>query len=243
MVLFKNVKKIYSIGDILVKALDGIDITINEGEYTAVMGASGSGKSTFLHLLGGVDRPTSGEIWISGKCISKMNDTEITLFRRDKIGFVFQSFNLMPTLTVEENILLPLLISGQKTNEYLKKIKELIYVLGLEGREKHKPWQLSGGQQQRVAIARAFATDPNIILLDEPTGNLDSKNGEITLELVSTMHKKYRKTIIMVTHSIFAAEHAESTIFLKDGNVVNRISKKENSSYSAKSINDIMLAI
>lgn len=189
MVKVQDIKKQYRVGEIKVNALNGANLEVNEGEFVAIMGSSGSGKSTLMNIIGGIDGPTEGKIWIDGKCISTMNDTDITIFRRTNIGFVFQSFNLMPTLTVQENIALPLLISGKTIEKYAYKINTLIDLVGLKGREHHKPSQLSGGQQQRVAIARAFVTEPKIILLDEPTGALDSKNGEIILELLTDVQK------------------------------------------------------
>lgn len=242
MLTTKNLKKSYKMGEVVVNALNGINLTVDKGEYISIMGASGSGKSTLLHILGGVDNPTSGEITIGGVDLSKMNDYEATTFRRTNIGFVFQSFNLMPTLTVEENIALPILISGKKIEDNKNKINELIEVMGLKGREKHKPNQLSGGQQQRVAIARAFVTDPKIILLDEPTGSLDSKTGDMILELISSVHKKYKLTIIMVTHNVFAAEYADRVIFLKDGLVVDCIDRSSKS-LNAKSIYDKLVSL
>ncbi len=238
MVTVKNLKKSYEMGKVKVYALNGINLDVGTGEFLAIMGSSGSGKSTLLHIMGGIDNPTSGEVVIDGFSLSGMDDTRITIFRREKIGFVFQSFNLMPTLTVEENIMLPLQISGVNSKGKKDKIDELLQFIGLFERRQHKPNQLSGGEQQRVSIARALVIDPKIVLLDEPTGSLDSKNGVKILELLCHTHKEYKTTIIMVTHSPFAAGYTEKTFFMKDGLVVDSLTKQNNVEYSAKTIND-----
>jgi len=243
VVRLEKVTREFHVGSGSVKALDNISLEIKQGDYFAIMGPSGSGKSTLLHLLGGVDKPTEGEIWIGDKCISQMNDNKVTLFRRTQIGFVFQSFNLLPTLTVSENISLPLRIAGLKTNKYRERMNELISLVGLEGREQHKPGQLSGGQQQRVAIARAFVTDPDIILLDEPTGNLDSKTGNNILKIISDAHQLLKKTVILVTHSVVAAGYAQKIVFLKDGQAVQSLERESGANFSAEAINNIILSL
>ena len=243
MVKTVGLKKSYEMGKVKVAALNGADLIVTRGEFVALMGSSGSGKSTLLHLIGGIDSPTAGEVWIHGKCIQKMDDTELTLFRRSNIGFVFQFFNLMPTLTVAENIMLPLLIAGQRTNARKVKLKELLELIGLYERRHHKPNQLSGGQQQRVAIARALIIDPKIILLDEPTGSLDSKSGHQILELLCRSHRELHTTVIMVTHSPVAAGYAERTFFLKDGLIVDSLTQKNSAEYSARTINDKLIAL
>jgi len=243
MVSIKKVTKEFHVESGNVKALNNVSMDVKRNDFIAIMGPSGSGKSTLLHLLGGVDKPTDGEIWIGDRCISEMNDNEITLFRRTQIGFVFQSFNLLPTLTVAENISLPLRIAGLKADKYRERMNELIRLTGLEGREKHKPGQLSGGQQQRAAIARAFVTDPDIILLDEPTGNLDSKTGNSILNIICDAHRLLKKTVILVTHSVFAAEYAQKVVFLKDGQAVQSLERENGICFSAKTINDIILSL
>jgi len=241
MVTIKNLVKTYEMGKVKVNALNGLSLQINKGEFISIMGSSGSGKSTLLHIIGGIDTATAGEITIDGNATNHMDDTKITIFRRANIGFVFQAFNLMPTLTVEENIILPLQIAGKNVASKKNKIDELLDFTGLTERRDHKPSQLSGGEQQRVSIARALVIEPKIILLDEPTGSLDSKNGEKILELLRHTHKEYHSTIIMVTHSPLAAEFCEKTIFLKDGQVVDTFEKKNNNDYSSRSIYERML--
>lgn len=241
MVKIKGLSKIYEMGKVQVNALNGINLSIKKGEFVSIMGSSGSGKSTLLHIIGGIDQATSGEITIDGNSISEMDDTKMTVFRRSNIGFVFQAFNLMPTLTVEENIILPLQIAKMNTKNKLRRMNELLNFVGLYDRRHHKPNQLSGGEQQRVSIARALAIEPKIILLDEPTGSLDSKNGEKILELLHHTHAQYNSTIIMVTHSPLAAEYCDKTLFLKDGHVIDTLDKKTHSHYSSKTIYDRML--
>jgi putative ABC transport system ATP-binding protein len=206
-----------------VDALAGVDFIVEEGEFVAIMGPSGSGKSTLLHLLGGLDGPTDGEVTLGGKPLSKLNDKEVTLIRRRNVGFVFQFFNLLPTLTAEENIALPLLIDGQNIKKHQEKLDQLLELVGLSDRRHHKPDQLSGGQQQRVAIARAFVTDPAIVLADEPTGNLDSKTGEEILELLRRSCDELGQTIVVVTHDAKAASFADRAVFLMDGRIVDTL--------------------
>jgi putative ABC transport system ATP-binding protein len=219
----KQVTKQYQMGEVTVDALAKVDFIVEEGEFVVIMGPSGSGKSTLLHLLGGLDGPTDGEVTLGGKPLSKLNDKEVTLIRRRNVGFVFQFFNLLPTLTAEENIALPLLIDGQNIKKHQEKLDQLLELVGLSDRRHHKPDQLSGGQQQRVAIARAFVTDPAIVLADEPTGNLDSKTGEEILELLRRSCDELGQTIVVVTHDAKAASFADRVVFLMDGRIVDTL--------------------
>jgi putative ABC transport system ATP-binding protein len=243
MVKTEHLTKTYMLGDVKVTALNGIDLDVPEGEFLAIMGASGSGKSTLLHTIGGIDRATSGHVWIDGECLSQMNDTKITLFRRDQLGFVFQFFNLIPTLTVEENIALPLLIAGKKASACTDRVHELLELVGLSERRLHKPNQLSGGEQQRVAIARAFVIDPKMVLLDEPTGNLDSKTSTAILKLLAETHRHFRTTILMVSHNPIDATYAERTVFLKDGVIADVLKKETGAEYTAELINNRLLSL
>ncbi|HID63077.1 MAG TPA: ABC transporter ATP-binding protein [Anaerolineae bacterium] len=218
-----DVSKQYQMGEVTVDALDGVDFVVEKGESVAVMGPSGSGKSTLLHLLGGLDKPTDGEVTLGGRRLSVMSDKEITLARRRNVGFIFQFYNLLPILTAEENIALPLLIDGKKLKKYQGKIDELLELVGLTDRRKHKPDQLSGGEQQRVAIARAFVNDPDIVLADEPTGNLDSRAGEEIMKLLRHSCDELGQTIIVVTHDPKAASFADRIVFLKDGQIASEI--------------------
>jgi putative ABC transport system ATP-binding protein len=218
-----DVSKQYQMGEVTVDALAGMDFVVEEGEFVAVMGPSGSGKSTLLHLLGGLDKPTDGEVTLGGRRLSVMSDKEVTLARRRNVGFVFQFYNLLPTLTAEENITLPLLIDGKKIKEYRSKMDELLELVGLTDRRKHKPDQLSGGEQQRVAIARAFVNAPDIVLADEPTGNLDSRAGEEIMKLLRRSCDELGQTIVVVTHDPKAASFADRIVFLKDGQIASEI--------------------
>jgi putative ABC transport system ATP-binding protein len=220
----KEITKQYQMGEVIVKALDCVNFTVEKGEFVAVMGPSGSGKSTLLHLLGGLDEPTSGEVTLANQPLSKLADREVTIVRRRKVGFIFQFYNLMPTLTAAENIALPLLIDGQQVQKHSNKIQELLEMVGLGDRATHKPDQMSGGQQQRVAIARAFVNDPEIVLADEPTGNLDSKSGTVVLQLLRRFCDERQQTIVMVTHDPRAASFANRVVFLKDGRIVKQLS-------------------
>jgi len=239
----ESIKKTYWLGDVAVEALntESCDLVVRQGEFVAIMGSSGSGKSTLLHILGGIDRPNAGKVWVGGDCLSTMDETQLALFRRDKVGFVFQFFNLIPTLTVEENVALPLLIAGRYSARASTRISELLDEVELAARRLHKPSQLSGGERQRVAIARAFAADPKIILMDEPTGNLDSITGTRILQLLTETQRTYHKTIIMVTHSPMAAAHAERTIFLRDGAIVASLERCTADQYDAEAINQRLL--
>ena len=220
----KNLNKIYGKGEVEVKALNNINLEINEGEFVAIVGTSGSGKSTLLHLLGGVDKPSSGEVILNGTNMYSLKERELSILRRRKIGFVFQFFNLIPVLTAEENIEMPVLLDGGKMDKEYK--AELLKILGLEERKKHHPAQLSGGQQQRVSIGRALANKPSLILADEPTGNLDSKNSKEILELLKYSAKKYHHTLILITHDLAIAKEADRVITIADGEIIgNEVNK------------------
>ncbi len=214
----ENLTKVYGKGVNKVVALDDVSFTVNKGEFVAIVGASGSGKSTLLHLIGGVDRPTSGKVFIEGKDIYKFNNDELAIFRRRQVGLIYQFYNLIPILNVEENIVLPLELDKRKID--IKELNELIKTLGLESRKKHLPNELSGGQQQRTSIGRALVTHPAIILADEPTGNLDSKTSDEIVELLKMSNKKYNQTIIMITHNLELAAIADRVITIEDGKIV-----------------------
>ncbi len=213
----ESLKKAYSRGDQTVEALKGVNLEIDAGQFVSIMGPSGSGKSTLLHLMGGLDRPTSGRVVFEGKAIDSLKDYDLSLFRRLKLGFIFQFFNLLPTLSALENVALPRLLNGESIKTIRPKAEELLKMMGLEKRMDHKPDQLSGGEMQRVAIARALIGDPLIIFADEPTGNLDSKTGESVLKLMQDLVKDHGKTIVMVTHDPKAASYGTRLIKLKDG--------------------------
>jgi putative ABC transport system ATP-binding protein len=210
--------KSYGSDETKVEALKGVNISINQGEFVAVVGPSGSGKSTLLHLLGGVDRPTSGKVIIDGQDIYKLNEKELSIFRRRKVGFIFQFYNLIPVLTAEENITLPLLLDNKKIDK--EHLEDLMNILGLKDRAHHLPSELSGGQQQRVSIGRALAYKPSIILADEPTGNLDSKNSKEIIDLLRLSVKKYHQTLIIITHDLNIAAQADRVISIEDGAIV-----------------------
>jgi putative ABC transport system ATP-binding protein len=212
-----DLKKTYSRGEQAVDALRGVSLTLNAGEFVSIMGPSGSGKSTFLHLIGGLDRPSSGSISLQGQEIQKYSDAELSQFRRRSLGFIFQFFNLLPTLTALENVALPLLLDGKKIAEVAPKAQELLDWMGLKNRAEHRPHQLSGGEMQRVAIARALVSNPALILADEPTGNLDSKTGASVLELLQRMVKERGHTLMMVTHDLKAARYGTRLVCLRDG--------------------------
>ena len=214
----RNLRKIYGSGDTEVRALDGVNLSVDSGEFVAIVGTSGSGKSTLLHMLGGLDRPTSGSVTVDGKDIFSLKDEALTIFRRRKIGFVFQSYNLVPVLNVRENIVLPIQLDGRQVDEdFLDKI---VNTLGLEKKLGSLPSQLSGGQQQRVAIARALAAAPAIILADEPTGNLDSRTSQDVLSLLKVTSQKFAQTIVMITHNEEIAQTADRIIRIEDGRIV-----------------------
>lgn len=214
-----DVRKVYRQGQNEITALAGITLDITKGEFTVIMGPSGSGKSTLLHLIGGLDRPTSGDVLVDQRLISQMADDQVTLFRRTKIGFVFQFFNLLPTLTALENVTLPLVLDGRAKAEADQKSEFLLGKVGLGQRKNHLPEELSGGEIQRIAIARALAFNPPILLADEPTGNLDSKTGESVLALLRQINRDDGCTVVIVTHSREAACHGDRKIFLRDGSV------------------------
>lgn len=214
----KDLCKYYGSGENLVKAVDHINLQINKGEFVTIVGKSGSGKSTLLHLLGGLDNPTSGEVWIDGRNIAGLSEKKLAVIRRRQIGFIFQAFNLVPSLNVWENIVLPLGLDHKPIDEAY--IKEIISTLGLSDKVKNLPNTLSGGQQQRTAIARAIATKPSIILADEPTGNLDTKTGDEVMALLKFSAKKYGQTLVVITHNEDIAQMADRTIVLADGKVV-----------------------
>ena len=216
-----NLRKSYGQGDTEVVALDGVDVEFRQGEFTAIMGPSGSGKSTLMHVMAGLDSATSGEVFVGGTELSQLNDKELTALRRDRLGFIFQSFNLVPTLTAAENTQLPTNIAGRSVDrEWFDEITER---LGLSKRLSHRPAELSGGQQQRVACARALVSRPEIIFGDEPTGNLDSNSSREVLSILRTAVDQYDQTVVIVTHDARAASYADRVVFLRDGNIVNEL--------------------
>ena len=217
----ENLCKEYGKGQTKVTALDNVSFSIEKGEFVAIVGASGSGKSTLLHLLGGVDRPTSGKVFIEGKEIYKLNDDGLAIFRRRQVGLIYQFYNLIPILNVEENITLPLSLDGREVNK--EKLNELINLLGLNERRTHLPNELSGGQQQRTSIGRALITNPAIILADEPTGNLDSKSSDEVVALLKKSNKDFKQTIIMITHNLEIAKVADRIITIEDGKIVKEV--------------------
>lgn len=220
-----NLKKIYGKGESEVRALDGVDISVEKGEFVAVVGTSGSGKSTLLHMLGGLDRPTEGKVHVDGKDIFALKDEELTIFRRRKIGFVFQNYNLVPVLNVYENIVLPVELDGNQVDQ--KHLDSILQTLGLDQKTGRLPGELSGGQQQRVAIARALASKPAIILADEPTGNLDSKTSQDVLGLLRITSNKFLQTIVMITHNEEIAQMADRIIRIEDGRIATSSYEKE----------------
>ena len=213
----ENLCKIYGKGENEVRALDGVSLTVELGEFVAIIGPSGSGKSTLLHILGGVDKPTSGKVFMNGKDVYSQNDEELAVFRRRQVGLIYQFYNLIPVLSVTENITLPVLMDGREINE--ERLNELLDTLGLKGREDHLPNQLSGGQQQRVSIGRALMNAPAVVLADEPTGNLDSRNSQEIVELLKLSNKKYHQTLIMITHDENIALQADRIIAINDGKI------------------------
>ena len=213
----ENLTKVYGKGENEVRALDGVSFSVDKGEFVAVIGPSGSGKSTLLHILGGVDRPTSGRVLMDGKDVYAQNEDQLAIFRRRQVGLIYQFYNLIPVLNVTENITLPVLMDGQKVNR--DRLKELITTLGLTGRENHLPNQLSGGQQQRVSIGRALMNAPAVVLADEPTGNLDSKNSKEIVDLLKISNEKYGQTLIVITHDESIALQADRIISIDDGKI------------------------
>lgn len=221
----QNIKKYYGTQPNIVKAVDGVDFVVNEKEFVAVVGTSGSGKSTLLHIIGGLDSPTSGNVQIRGNRLADMNDEELTIFRRRNIGFVFQNYNLVPTLNVYENIVLPIELDGRQADQEF--LGEIINVLGIKEKLDCMPSMLSGGQQQRVAIARALITKPALILADEPTGNLDSKTSREVLELIKKTSEKFRQSVVIITHNKDIAELANRKVQIEDGRIVSYVSKDD----------------
>ena len=217
----ENLTKVYGKDNNKVIALDNVSFSVQKGEFVAIVGASGSGKSTLLHLIGGVDRPTSGKVYIDGKDIYSFNNDALAIFRRRQVGLIYQFYNLIPILNVEENITLPLSLDNREINQ--TKLKELLKLLGLENRKTHLPNELSGGQQQRTSIGRALITNPTIVLADEPTGNLDSKASDEIVELLKKSNRDYKQTIIMITHDMEIAKHADRIIKIEDGKIVKGV--------------------
>jgi len=217
----KDVRKEYKLGTTVVSALKGVSLDINQGEFVALIGPSGSGKSTTLQMLGALDKPTSGEVWIGDTLVSRMNDKELAKVRREKIGFIFQSFNLIPVLSVYDNIEFPLLFMKVQKKERQERVMYTIKCVGLEDRLNHKTEELSGGQRQRVAIARALVTNPSIILSDEPTANLDSKNGEAIIDLMQKLNEEQKVTLVFATHADFIVSRAKRAIHILDGEIKN----------------------
>jgi len=222
-VQISGLTKRYESGETSVEALKGIDLTIERGEFVAVMGPSGSGKSTLMHILGALETYDDGSVAIGGDEIGGMDDKQLTLLRRDSIGFIFQFFNLLPTMTAEENVMLPSLVAGEKSGALQKRADELLELVGLSNRAKHLPSQLSGGEQQRVSVARSLMRDPALLLADEPTGNLDSKNGASVLDMLRDVQQKAGHTIMMVTHDASAASRASRVVFLRDGLIAGEV--------------------
>ena len=213
----ENLTKVYGKGENEVRALDGVSFSVNKGEFIAIIGPSGSGKSTLLHILGGVDRPTSGKVFMDGKDVYAQNEEQLAIFRRRQVGLIYQFYNLIPVLNVTENITLPVLMDGQKINQ--DRLNELMATLKLNGRENHLPNQLSGGQQQRVSIGRALMNAPAVVLADEPTGNLDSKNSQEIVDLLKVSNEKYGQTLIIITHDDNIALQADRVIAIEDGKI------------------------
>ncbi len=214
----ENLTKIYGEGENLVRALDGVSFSVEKGEFLAIIGPSGSGKSTLLHILGGVDRPTGGKVWMNGQDVYAQNEEQLAIFRRRQVGLIYQFYNLIPVLDVVENMTLPVLMDGRQVNE--ERLEELLETLGLQDRRKNLPNQLSGGQQQRVSIGRALMNAPAVVLADEPTGNLDSKNSQEIVELLKFSNRKYGQTLIVITHDESIALQADRVIAIEDGRIV-----------------------
>lgn len=238
----RQLHKQYILGELTVNALDGVDFQLQKGEFVAIMGPSGSGKSTLLHLMGGLDQPTSGSVYLAEKQLSGSDDNQTTLARRHNIGFIFQFFNLVPTLNAEENILLPLIIDGKDPKDYQTRLDGLLELVGLSSRRHHRPDQLSGGEQQRVAIARALITKPSVVLADEPTGNLDTKSGKVIMELLRRSCDQLKQSIIEVTHDPRAAAYADRVVFLRDGKILREILLEKNLPFQVRlrKINNIL---
>ncbi len=238
LIELKNLKKTYKLGEQEVHALRDVSLKIRKGQFTSIMGPSGSGKSTMLHLIGGLDRPTSGSVLIDGKAIESLSDNALSEFRRRRLGFIFQFFNLLPTLSALENVALPLLLDGHSMAKVSAKAENLMEMMGLKERMHHRPDQLSGGQMQRVALARALVTDPLLILADEPTGNLDSKTGISVLELLRRLVKERGQTVVMVTHDPKAASYADRLIRFRDGAIESDVENVEHIGPASLTLSD-----
>ena len=217
MLRVENLTKVYGTGENQVRALDGVSFSVDKGQFVAIIGPSGSGKSTLLHILGGVDRPTSGKVYMNGQDVYKRNEDQLAIFRRREVGLIYQFYNLIPVLNVTENITLPVLMDGRKVNQ--ERLQEMLQTLGLQGREKHLPNQLSGGQQQRVSIGRALMNAPAVVLADEPTGNLDSKNSQDIVELLKYSNRRFEQTLIVITHDESIALQADRILAIEDGKI------------------------
>jgi len=215
----KSVSRTYVMGKETIPALDDVSLDIKEGEFLAIMGPSGSGKSTFANVIGGLDKPSSGDVLVDGECINKLNDKHISSYRNRKVGFIFQSFNLLPTYTALENVMIPLILTGESSSIRKQKAYECLKEVGLENRADHKPYQLSGGERQRVSIARALINQPQIIIADEPTGNLDTKKSEEIVSLLKELNRKKKITVIVITHDPSVARQADRTLHMKDGKI------------------------
>jgi len=216
-----HLRKTYHVGDVEVPALRGVDLTVKKGEFVAIMGPSGSGKSTLLHLISGLDRPSGGDVMLAGQRLSDLDDEALSILRRRKVGFVFQTFNLIPMLTARENVMLPLLVDGRDPDQAQERMENLLQLVLIADRKDHKPDQLSGGQQQRVAIARALITEPDIVMADEPTGNLDTKSGTVVLDLLRRVREGSGTSIVMVTHDPRSSSYADRVVYLRDGKVID----------------------
>jgi ABC transporter related protein len=217
MLRVENLTKVHGTGENQVRALDGVSFSVDKGQFVAIIGPSGSGKSTLLHILGGVDRPTSGKVYMNGQDVYKRNEDQLAIFRRREVGLIYQFYNLIPVLNVTENITLPVLMDGRKVNQ--ERLQEMIQTLGLQGREKHLPNQLSGGQQQRVSIGRALMNAPAVVLADEPTGNLDSKNSQDIVDLLKYSNRRFEQTLIVITHDESIALQADRILAIEDGKI------------------------
>ena len=217
MLRVENLTKVYGTGENQVRALDGVSFSVDKGQFVAIIGPSGSGKSTLLHILGGVDRPTSGKVYMNGQDVYKRNEDQLAIFRRREVGLIYQFYNLIPVLNVTENITLPVLMDGRKVNQ--ERLQEMLQTLGLQGREKHLPNQLSGGQQQRVSIGRALMNAPAVVLADEPTGNLDSKNSQDIVDLLKYSYRRFEQTLIVITHDESIALQADRILAIEDGKI------------------------
>ena len=217
MLRVENLTKVYGTGENQVRPLDGVSFSVDKGQFVAIIGPSGSGKSTLLHILGGVDRPTSGKVYMNGQDVYKRNEDQLAIFRRREVGLIYQFYNLIPVLNVTENITLPVLMDGRKVNQ--ERLQEMLQTLGLQGREKHLPNQLSGGQQQRVSIGRALMNAPAVVLADEPTGNLDSKNSQDIVDLLKYSNRRFEQTLIVITHDESIALQADRILAIEDGKI------------------------